>query len=61
MTKNIYAYKIGCNGTVRDTLSEDLQKIRQKGHSIFGINEGENAKSYFPEVVQARIVTIFYE
>jgi hypothetical protein len=61
MVKRVYAYKTGCNGTVYDTLSEETEKIRHEGYSIFGINEGDSFRNPTPGILQTRLVEIFYE
>lgn len=61
MVKTVYAYKTGCNNTVYDSLSEHLEQIRREGHSIFGINEGKSFHNPASEILQTRMVEIFYE
>ena len=61
MVKKVYAYKTACNGTVHDSLSQETEKLRSQGFSIFGINDGESFRNPAPGVLLHRIVEIFYE
>lgn len=57
MEKTVLVSRSFENGTVKDDLGKTLSDLRNKGFSIFGINEHQK----LPKSNGTRWVTIFYD